>query len=123
MINFQLKKENIQQKNELDTMKSFMLCQYNNGNSSQKIDKSSYEELVDSSNVDILTDRLEVIEKEKRKILHENEDLRWQKDSLQNIVDNNISEIQELKIKLDIAESVSFLYNILYYKLLIATTN
>lgn len=87
-----------------------MLSQYNNENSSEKLNTSSYEELVDDSKVDILTDRLEVIEKEKRKILHENEELRWQKDSLQNIVENNISEIQELKMKLDIAESVSLFF-------------
>ncbi|XP_077297983.1 NF-kappa-B essential modulator kenny [Arctopsyche grandis] len=97
-----LKTENVQQKKELDSMKTFMLSQYSNEN----LQKSSvsYEQLVDDSKVDLLTDHLQVLEKEKRKVLHENEELLWQKDSLQNIIDFKSSTIQELQEKLHFAE-------------------
>lgn len=55
----------------------------------------------DDDTMNKLTAQLELVEKQRRQVIIENEKLTWQKESLEHLVDSTLKERDELKEKLD----------------------
>ncbi|CAH2232399.1 optineurin isoform X2 [Pararge aegeria] len=92
----------------------------------------------DDDTIDKLTAQLELVEKQRRQVIVENEKLSWQKESLEHIVDATSKERDDAKEKLNIAEmqlstkenvhalelqKLNFMVNDLHAKLKTASTN
>ncbi|XP_047535879.1 optineurin isoform X3 [Vanessa atalanta] len=104
-----LRQENKQLKHDLSRLTEAEV-NVNNETGESKSGVSSEIEFVtspDDDTIDKLTVQLELVEKQRRQVIVENEKLSWQKESLEHIVDATTKERDDAKEKLKNVENVS----------------